>query len=127
MCPTAVSSRDLAEALAARLSDVAPEGLRVRADDGHITVSRGDVLLGGSSAPQILDGRSDDRQLETAARSTISAVQDVVAEELKAPWPLSSGRMPAPDARIEGDVLLAWFGPEDQPVVALAPISLESR
>lgn len=122
-----MTSRDLAEALAARLSDVAPEGLRIGADGGRVTVHRGDVLLGESSAPQILDGSDDVRQLETAARSTISAVQDVIAEELTTPWPMHSGAMPAPGARVDGDVLLAWFGPAEEPVVSLAPFRIDGR
>jgi len=125
VCPTAASSPDLADALASRLDDVAPEGLNVRAHEKRIGVYRGDLLLGGSAAPGILDSESDDQQVETAARSTISAVQDVFAEELKIPWPAGSGLMPAPDTCVRSGVLLAWFGPEKEPVLAL--ISLELR
>ncbi len=65
-----------------------------------------------------------DEQVETAARSTISAVQDVFAEELKNPWPAPSGLMPVPEARIDGGVLIAWFGSEENPVLSLAPLGL---
>lgn len=124
MCPTAVSSHELAAALAARLDDLAPEGLRVLADGEQITVRRGASVLGGSAAPGILDEGGDDRQVETAARSTISAVQDVFAEELRSPWPAAAGSMPAPEARVDGGVLRAWFGDADEPVAALAPLAL---
>lgn len=119
-----VSSRDLAKGLASRLDNVAPDGLSVRASGEQLSVHRGDLLLGGSAASGILDGGSDDRQIETATRSTISAVQDVFAEESKTPWPAPFGRMPVPEARIDGDVLLAWFGSEEKPVLSLAPLGL---
>lgn len=53
--------------------------------------------------------------------ATISGIQDVFAEELTEPWPASSGDMPAPDVRIEGGVLLAWFGTREQPALSLTP------
>lgn len=102
------SPADLATMLAARLDAVAPRGLRVVAADGQVVVRRGDVVLGGSSAPQILDGSV--RQLETAAYATINAIQDVFAEELTTPWPATSGAMPEPGVRFSDGVLHTWFG-----------------
>lgn len=126
MCPMPVSSRDLARALASRLDAVAPEGLEVRAEDDQVRVYRGGSLIGGSAAPRILVSPVDERSVETAAYSTINAIQDVFAEELTTPWPAPSGQMPPPDTRVGAGVLRAWFGPEDRPVLELAPFELPS-
>lgn len=77
-------------------------------------------MVGGSAAPRVVHG-SLDGGLETAVMATISGIQDVFAEELTEPWPASSGDMPAPDVRIEGGVLLAWFGTREQPALSLTP------
>lgn len=124
--PEAVSSRDLAAALAARLDAVAPAGLRVIANGPEVTVYREDRVVGGSSASSILDESSDERHVETAGRSTISGIQDVFAEELTEPWPAAVGEMPVLGVRVTGGVLRAWFGPEGSPVVSLAPFALSS-
>jgi hypothetical protein len=123
--PTAVSSHYLAAALASRLDDVAPEGFRVVADEGRITVTHDEAVVGGSAAPQILEDDAEP-DLETATRATISAVQDAFAEELREPWPATAGAMPDVDARVQNDRLIMWFGSETAPVLALAPFPLAS-
>lgn len=87
-------------------------------------MQRGEVVLGGSAAPGIRDSRADDLQVETATRSTISAVQDVFAEVVTAPWPAASGGMPEAGARVADGVLRAWFGSEEDPFLALAPLGV---
>jgi hypothetical protein len=121
--PTAVSSHDLAAALASRLDEVAPDGFRVVADEGRITVTRGESVVGGSAAPQILEDDAEP-DLETAARATISALQDVFAEELREPWPATTGAMPDVNARLDDNRLIMWFGSGSAPVLALAPFPL---
>jgi hypothetical protein len=123
MSPTAVSSHDLAAALASRLDDVAPDGFSVVADEGRIRVSRGGSVVGGSAAPEILEDDAEPH-IETVARSAASAVQDVFAEELKEPWPATAGAMPDADARLDDYLLIVWFGSETAPVLALAPLPL---
>jgi hypothetical protein len=120
----AVSSHDLAAGLASRLDDVAPEGFSVLADGGRITVSRDGAVVGGSVAPEILEDDAEP-QIETVVRSTISAVQDVFAEELKEPWPARAGAMPDGDARVDDHRLIVWFGLETAPVLTLAPLPLD--
>lgn len=85
---------------------------------------RAERAVGGSAAPAILDDSPDGERLDVAALSTISAIQDVFAEELAEPWPASAGEMPAPDVRVAGGVLLAWFGPRERPDLALTPFEL---
>jgi hypothetical protein len=121
--PMAVSSRDLAAALASLLDDVAPAGFSVVADGGRIAVTRGGLVVGGSAAPEILEDDAEPH-LETVTRSAISAVQDVFAEELTEPWPATAGAMPDADARVDDDRLIVWFGSETAPVLALAPFPL---
>ena len=119
-----MTPQELAEALAVRLDDVLPDGLYARADDDRVVVLRGDQVLGGSAAPRIIDGDVSHRQLVTAVYATINAVQDVVAEELTTPWPARSQRMPQPQARLDGRMLYAWFGPAERPVLALRPLDV---
>lgn len=109
--------------MASRLNDVAPEGFGVVADGGRITVSRGGSVVGGSAAPEILEDDVEPH-LETVARSAISAVQDVFAEELKQPWPATVGAMPDADARVDDCRLIMWFGSETAPVRTLSPLPL---
>lgn len=103
-----------------------PRGLDVRAEDDQVCVHRGGSLIGGSAAPRILVEPVDERRVETAAYSTINAIQDVFAEALTTPWPAPSGQMPPPDTRVRTGVLRAWFGPDDRPVLELAPFELPS-
>ncbi|GAA4856643.1 hypothetical protein GCM10023403_20820 [Pseudonocardia benzenivorans] len=119
-----VTPRDLAFALATRLDDVVPPGLRVRADGGRVVVLRGDAVVGGSAAPRLLDGETGDRQVATATYATINAVQEVVAYCVASPWPARAGARPKPQARLDGRVLRAWYGPAARPVLALEPVHL---
>jgi hypothetical protein len=122
----AVSSRELAAALAVHLDAVAPAGFRVRADGRQVTVYRAGRVVGGTAAPQVMDDPGDERRLAVAAWSTISGVQDVFAEELTEPWPAPGGDMPPPEVRVEDGVLFAWFGSAENPAVALTPYTLRA-
>jgi len=123
-----VSSRDLAAALARRLDDVAPTRITVRADDSNLAVLHDGQVLGISGAPAILETaealHEPAENLETAVRAALSAVQDYIAEATTEPWPGTGGRQPNPDARVEANTVLMWFGPEGDPVLSLPPIDL---
>ena len=123
-----VSSRDLAVALADRLGAVVPPGVVVREQDAELVVLHDGVLTGVSGAPTILETaealREPEESLETAVRAALSGVQDYIADATTEPWPGTGGSQPNPDARLDGDVLLMWFGPEDAPVLRLPPIDL---
>ncbi|MGE0842991.1 hypothetical protein [Pseudonocardia sp.] len=117
-----MTPRDLASALAARLDDVVPAGLHVRADGARVVVRRGDAVIGGSAAPRLLDGDPGARLVATAAYATITVVQEVVAHSLASPWPARTGDRPVPQARLDGRLLRAWYGPTERPVLALDPV-----
>ncbi|GAY12808.1 hypothetical protein [Pseudonocardia sp. N23] len=117
-----MTPRDLAAALASRLDDVVPAGLHVRADGARVVVLRGDAVIGGSAAARLLDGDTGDRQVATAAYATINAVQEVVAHSVASPWPARTGARPIPQARLDGRILRAWYGPTERPVLALDPV-----
>ena len=123
-----VSSRDLAVALADRLGTVVPPGVVVREQDAELAVLYDGVLIGVSGAPTILETvealREPGENLETAARAALSGVQDYIAEATTEPWPGTGGSQPNPDARLDGNLLVMWFGPEDAPVLRLPPIDL---
>lgn len=125
-----VSSRKLAAVLAERIGSIVPSGLSLRSEESNIEVRSGGQVLGGSAALEIIgdeDGRSLSERIETAARSALSAIQDVIIETTHRPWPgqpSADSALPQPDCRIAGDHLLVWFGDEATPVVSIAPIAL---
>lgn len=124
----AVSSHSLAEALASRIDSILPEGLACTALAGEVRIVRDGEVIGGSAAPKIIDAdrERDVRQVETAARATLSAIQDVVAEYLTLPWPVvPDGTMPLPDARVTDGWLELWFGERDSPAAALPSIYID--
>lgn len=128
--PTNVSSHDLAADLARGLNEVVPDGLSVRAVDGSLEVRSGELAVGGSAALEILEDDDADPapgRIETAARAALSGVQDVIIETIRTPWPGAEdgGRdLPQPDCRVRGRELLAWFGDEATPALALPAILL---
>src|SRR5205814_3863257 len=114
--------------MAARLAEVVPSGFTVRsngvsvdvyggADDRH--ASAGAIIVGDE------DGRSLAERIETAAWSILNGAQDGVMEILREQWPIAAeGRAAEPEARVQGDELRMWFGDENAPTVALAPLNL---
>lgn len=64
--------------------------------------------------------------METAARATLSAVQDVVSEFLTEPWPSADGDFPTPGARIVENRLELWFGEEPDPAARLEEVDLRT-
>ena len=71
------------------------------------------------------DGRSLEERIDTAAWAILNGAQDAVMEILAEQWPLApNGSVVDPQARIEDDRLLMWFGEEKAPVVALPPLKV---
>jgi hypothetical protein len=127
-----VSSRDLAVGLARGLDGAAPDGLSVRAVNGNLEVRSGVLPVGGSAALEILQddagtGPTADR-IETATRAALAGIQDVIIESTRSPWPRRSADngtgndLPQPDCRVRDAELLAWFGDEATPALALPAI-----
>jgi hypothetical protein len=60
------------------------------------------------------------------AFNVLSTIQDVIVRSSKQPWPSAVQRtdLPYPAAAVRQGRLLAWFGPEADPTVAIAPIDL---
>jgi len=92
-----MSALRLAAALAARLGPVSLPG---RITEEWLT----DVI-----APVVED-------VELAARAALIAVQAEMVEATDLPWPEAFPEWaegpPRPDARVEGDILRLWYGPE---------------
>ena len=79
MTLTDVSSRELAAALAARLSAIVPRGFSVRSDGTNLKVYLNGELVGGSAALEIIeddDDRSVEERIEDAVGGVLSAIQD---------------------------------------------------
>ena len=127
----AALSHNLAAAVASRLATIIPSPFSVIAEGEEVKLyseRSGSRLLGVSPAAAILED-SDDRSLlekmEVAALAIVSAIQDCVAEEMREPWPVQrDGAMALPQARSEGMSVIIWFGSEEAPDIALAPIKL---
>ena len=60
------------------------------------------------------------------AFNVLSTIQDVIVRTSTRPWPPASDPtyLPYPAAAIRQGLLVAWFGSEAQPTVALPPIDL---
>jgi len=111
-----------------RLDRVVPSGLSVRSDGCSVNVYCKGLHLHGSAAADYVadvDGRTLADRLSTAAWAILSGTQDAIMEILTEQWPLGpNGGAAEPEARVEGDRLLMWFGEEQAPVVALPPLDL---
>jgi hypothetical protein len=116
-------ARDLAASLTAGL----PEGFSASADGDVVTIE----APSGEGASTALDLEADDEGdpdvYADAAESVLSLAQDVVCEALDRTWPGQAGTvddLPVPGARVDGDVVMLWYGDEDAPVLRLADVSL---
>ena len=126
MIPAGLSPNRFAEALAARLNAVVPDGLTVRAEGSAVSVYD-PALCGGSAAAESLGkrtGRSIAQLVETVAWAIMESTQDVVMESTKEQWPMGATRAADAGARVVGDRLYLWFGDEDKPVLCLEPVDL---
>jgi hypothetical protein len=82
--------------------------------DGHVDVS---ISLAAGELP----GRE-----AVLAVNVLSTIQDVIVRASTRPWPPAADptHLPYPEAEVRQGVLLAWFGSEAHPTVALPPIDL---
>jgi hypothetical protein len=120
----------LAEAIADRVAKVLPEPWSAEAlspserpDDLEpgpaVAITRNDT--GG----RIIYGVAD-FEIPAIYEEILSQAQDAIAEETTDAWPGGPGarRLWMPDVEIVDDEVRAWFGPKDDPVLVLEPISL---
>ena len=129
MIPERLSPERFAAAVADRLNAVVPRGLSVRAEGTTVSLYAPSWWPGSSAAEIVTD--DDDRSIvdraETAARTILNAMQDVVMESTREQWPRPTGAVnaPYPDARVVAEHLQMWFGEEAAPVLRLEPIDLK--
>lgn len=109
------------------LSAIVPEGFTVAADGASVTVEAPD----GSGATTALDLDHDDAgdldAYADAGEAVLSFAQDVVCEALDRSWPAASAAsvdLPIPGARIDGNVLVLWYGDEAAPVLRAPDLAL---
>ena len=62
------------------------------------------------------------------AFNVLSTIQDVIVRASTRPWPPASEPtyLPIPAAAVREGLLVAWFGPEAHPTVAIPPIDLST-
>lgn len=114
----------LAAALAERLAQVVPAGIDVHAMGPAVSAQDRDGLGAVFHVGAILDQDGDpERHLISACLGVLDGLQDIVAEELREPWPTRS--MPGPAVVIDGRVLRPSYGAPDRPALALNPIQLD--
>jgi len=123
-----LSANRFAAAVAYRLNEIVPVGFSVRANGCSVDVYTASDDRHASAAASIVmerDGRSLAELVQLAAWAILNGAQDSVIEMLREQWPLGpNGRVAEPAARVEGELLLMWFGKEDQPVIRLSPVSV---
>ena len=122
------SPERFAAAMAARLTSVVPSGFIVRSNGVSVDVYGGADDRHASAGATIIsedDGRSLAERIQTAAWAILNGAQDGVMEILREQWPIAAkGRAAEPGARVQGDELRMWFGDENAPTIALAPLKL---
>lgn len=128
--PAESHSRELARALARRLSAIVPPPVSVRTEGSSVVVLTDESVIGGSPAAEIadeIDDRSSVERIASAASAVLSGVQDIVMRHLATQWPLdSAGRAAMPYARIEGhQVVIGFEAPGGSIVHELATLTLE--
>ena len=123
-----LSPSRFAAAIAERLDGVVPAGLRVRAQGSRVNLYSGQAIRGGSENATLIteeDGRTVAELVETSAWTILNAVQTDLMELLREQWPVGEGSQAAePDARVQEDRLLMWFGDEEKPLIVLPPLRL---
>lgn len=123
-------SHKLAAALAVRLGRVVPPGYRVHAQGSLVQLYQGTALRGQAAAAEIvddIDDRSFDERIAAASRAVLSDIQDCLVESLGGPWPKSPlGGIALPDVGSDraGERVMLWYGDEQTPTLALAPIEI---
>lgn len=116
-------ARDLAAALTASL----PDGFTAAAEGDVITIETPSGEGVSSALDLEIDDEGDPDVYADAAESVLSLAQDVVCDALDRTWPGPAGAVddqPIPGARVEGDVVMLWYGDEDAPVLRLADVAL---
>jgi hypothetical protein len=118
-------SRD--ERIAARLI-VALNSLIPASCTTSIEAGRLEVAIDGNwwvSVDLAVDERVPDREA-VLAFNVLSTIQDVIVRSSSRPWPPASEPpdLPYPAAAVRQGLLVAWFGSEVHPTVAIPPIDL---
>lgn len=120
-------SRDerIAARLIAAIDSLIPASCTTSVHDGRL-----DVAIHGNAELSIdlaVDQRLPDREA-VLAFNVLSAIQDVIVRSSATPWPPASDptHLPYPAATVREGSLVAWFGSESQPTVAVSPIDLST-
>ena len=120
---------EFARALAASLGAALPPGFAARAE-GHVIHVEAPDGLGASTSLGYLDpGEATAEDYADAAWNVLSMAQDVVSETVADPWPAAMGPardLAEPGTRVEAQTVHLYYGAEEQPVLTLAAIPLET-
>jgi hypothetical protein len=122
--------REFLEAIANRLTQVAPKWISVRRDGEEIVVLAHDtpqVFVAGRA------GRIGGEPLERGvvevwtAYNVMDTLQDVVISTTKELWPTSIREgfgLPLPQAQVDDDVLQMWYGDRDNRLLEVEPVRI---
>ncbi|HEY8646361.1 MAG TPA: hypothetical protein VIL77_10830 [Gaiellaceae bacterium] len=115
----------LVDALVFRLQAVAPEGFVIEAADSGVEIRERDATFGLMQGVETIAYQQGEfaENIETAAYSVLSGIQDFIAETLTTPWP-GEGTMPLPFATVRDGVLNSGFGDERSPVILFESITI---
>jgi hypothetical protein len=118
-------SRDerIAARLIAAINSLIPTSCTTSIDAGRL-----EVAIDGNwwvSIDLAVDERWPDREA-VLAFNVLSTIQDVIVRSSTQPWPPASEPtyLPYPAAAVRQGLLVAWFGSEAHPTVAIPPIDL---
>lgn len=117
------ASSRLADLLARTLSGAMPTGYSVRAVAGQLDVYRGNQHIADVAATKLVDDDDDRSSIDratTAVRAALDALQDIISEELRLPWPPASpGSFARADVDSEGGEIHLGFTDDSGDVLRL--------
>lgn len=114
-----VDISEIVEQIAVRFRAAAPYPIEPHAENGWL-------YFGGTLFPfaqNYCDLGSGMKALLDVSVKALSELQDEISRELQQPWP-GEHEQPMPAGAIDNQLLYLWFGSQQDPVLALAPIEL---
>jgi len=124
-----ISAARLVTVIADRLDPVAPRPFRVRPYGRDLAFEHPEwgFIMGAEFIEDETETRTAEELADLIVTNALEALQDVVSESSKEPWPpLTPTTMAPVHVRTDGERVYFWYGiSEAAPVIAFAPIALE--
>jgi hypothetical protein len=122
---------DLLLSLAKSISRVLPSGFEAKSADGKLEIKRGPTAIRVDFTDIVMQGGDTELHIERAVDGALSAVQDFLVRELRAPWPPHIGNsgvsLAMPEVRIDWPRVRMWYGDASDPVLRLHDVLIAAQ